>query len=205
MRSSDRGFTLLETLVMLVVASLAVALMFQVLDGFNRARQRVAALEGVRNNRLVFLGWWRDSVESLVAVSSPRGVVIAPDDPASGLRGDAVSFRALTLVPLLGGQGRPVAVQWSLRDDDGHAWLEYRQPGAEPLAFDLGRAQASFAYQDARGERHAAWPVDLGVQEAMPIGIELVIRKPDDDAVVMQSIAADRPLSPPLYGLEAEQ
>lgn len=187
-----RGFTLMETLVVLLISALAMTLMFQALAGFNRARQRVAALEGVRNNGTVVLDWLRDSIHGLVALDM-TGLTVRADDPVLGLRGDQNGFTATTLTPLQGAAGVPVTVQWKVSTDGTS--LIYDETGKAPLTLPLrDQSGLQFAYLDAKGKALASWPPRLGVQVALPQAIELRSGHDNDEQVMLQSIAVPRPM-----------
>ena len=192
--TGNAGFTLMETLVMLIVSALAVMLMFQALASFSRARERVAALEGVRDNDSVVLGWVRDSIRGLVSFD-PTGLTLNPKDPGQGLQGDASGFSATTLVPLLHPTGEPVLVQWHVGTELAGSQLVYQESAQKPLALTLNAVRnMHFAYLDKDGKEHAQWPPRLGLQDALPDAIELVI---DDDRgvrVLVQAIATPRPM-----------
>lgn len=180
----QRGFTLMETLVMLIISALAVTLMMQALSSFNRSREHIVRLEGVRDNDSVALGWLGDSLRGLVSVSSAAqpGKVIEPaalddTDAGNGLKGDANGFSAQTLTPLLGPPGVPVTVQWQVVRNAGSGdSLEYREPGHQPMILPLNDADAlAFSYLDSDGKVHDTWPPKQGLQDPMPQTIQLQI------------------------------
>lgn len=204
-RSRQRGFTLLETLVMLIISSLAVMMLFQALAGFNHSRERVAALEGVRNNDAVMLGWIRESFRGVVAIDAP-GTTPKPDDPAAGLRGTDQGFTALTVAPLLGPSGVPVKIQWSIENGADGKQLIYREAGQAPLTLPLrGTSELQFAYLDHNGKTTTSWPPKLGVQAPLPVAIELQFGSGVQTRVVAQSIATPRPMQLAPYSNEADQ
>lgn len=204
--SRGHGFTLLETLVMLIISSLAVMMLFQALAGFNRSRERIAALEGVRNNDKVVLDWIRDSFRGVVAIDAP-GTQPKPDDPAAGLHGTAKGFTALTLAPLLGPPGTPVEVQWSIERGANGNRLVYREAGQAPLTLPLRDAgELHFAYLDHDGKITDSWPPKLGLQAALPAAIELQSGgNASPVRVVAQSLAAPLPMQLSPYTNEDDQ
>ena len=194
-RLGERGFTLLETLVMLVVSSLAIMMMFQALAGFNHARERISALEGVRNNDAVVLGWLRDSFRGVVAIEPTAGVTRKSDDPAAGLRGTADGFTALTLTPLLGQAGAPVRVQWQIERSVNGSILIYQETGRTPLTLPLRDAgELHFVYLDKSGTATPEWPPNSGLQTPLPNAIELQLGHGAQMRVVAQAIATPRPM-----------
>lgn len=202
-RLRTHGFTLLETLVMLIISSLTVMLLFQTLAGFNHSRERIAALEGVRNNDVVVLGWVRDSFRGVVAIDAP-GTTPKPDDPAAGLRGTIDGFTALTMAPLLGPAGNPVKVRWGIERDTGGSHLVYQEEGRPPLTLPLRDAgDLHFAYLDHDGKVVTSWPPKLGLQAPLPTAIELQFG--GSTHMVVQSIAAPMPMQLPAYTTDADE
>lgn len=192
--AENAGFTLMEMLVMLIVSALAVMLMFQALASFSRSRERVAALEGVRDNDTVVLGWLRDSIRGLVSFD-PTGLTLNPKDAGQGLQGDASGFSATTLVPLLNPTGEPVLVQWHVGADLAGGQLVYQESAQKPLTLSLHAVHSMhFAYLDKAGKEHAQWPPRLGLQDALPDAIELVIDGDRGVRVLTQAIATPRPM-----------
>jgi hypothetical protein len=204
-RSHRSGFTLLETLVMLIISSLAVMMMFQALAGFNRSRERIGAIEGVRNNDVVVLGWVRDSFRGVVAIDTP-GATPKPDDPAAGLHGTADGFTALTVAPLLGPAGVPVKVQWSVEHGANGSHLIYQEEGQPPLTLPLRNASdLHFSYLDQEGKAMTNWPPKLGLQAPLPTAIELQFGSAEQARVVVQSITAPLPMQLPAYAPETDE
>lgn len=190
----ERAFTLMETLVMLLISAMAMALMFQALAGFNRSRERVAALEGVRNNGTVVLDWLRDSIRGLVAFDM-TGLTVNADDPVLGLKGNAQGFTATTLNPLLGTTGVPVTVSWQVQPAADGDRLVYRETGQPPLTLPLREVGTlHFDYLDKDGKAHASWPPQLGLQKPLPQAVELLTDGGDGSQVMTQSIAVPRPM-----------
>lgn len=159
-----RGFTLMETLVMLVLVSFAVLLMFQMLGSYRIARERFVAQAGGVDRQGLFETWFADSVHGL------RAMDVAP------LQGAADRFAGTTLNPLLASPGAPVPVEWRLEDAAaGGVVLHYLEGGTERWALPLRETEvARFVYVDASGATHEAWPPALGVQEALPAAVGLV-------------------------------
>ena len=193
-RRRARAFTLMETLVMLLISALAMTLMFQALAGFNRSRQRAAALEGVRDNGAVVLDWLRDSIRGLVALDM-TGLTTNADDPVLGLKGDAQGFTATTLDPLLGAAGVPVTISWHVQPAASGDRLVYRETGQQPLTLSLREVGTlHFAYLDKDGKALPSWPPQLGLQVPLPQAIELLSDGSDGSQVMAQSIAVPRPM-----------
>lgn len=158
-----RGFTLMETLVMLVLVSFVVLLMFQMLGNYRIARERFVAQAGGIDRQALFEGWFSDSVQGL------RAMEVAP------LQGSATGFAGTTLNPLLASPGAPVAIEWRVGTGEDGVVMHYFESGVERWVLPLrGADDARFVYLDAAGDTHDQWPPAMGVQQALPMGVGLV-------------------------------
>ncbi len=195
----SRGFTLLETLVTLIVTALTVALLFQIVSGFDRARSVAARFETVQGNRSVMLGWFRDSVGGMVAVD-PASVpgTTNPHAPIFGLKGAATGFTGVSLAPLQQGVGIPTKVTWRIVSSPTGGALQYTEAGSAPVTLDLGVSLRGFVYFDKDGKPHRSWPPRLGIQAAMPAGIALESGA-NGHTVTYAAVAVAHPLELPAY------
>jgi hypothetical protein len=158
------GFTLMETLVMLVLVSFAVVLMFQMLGTYRIARERFVAQSGHVDRQALFDAWFADSVHGLF-----------PDEDER-FQGDARRFAGTTLNPLYASPGAPVAVEWSLdRSVDGEWTIAYAEGGQPRWVLPVADARdARFVYLDAAGAEQERWPPPQGMQVALPGAVALV-------------------------------
>ena len=193
-RVAQRGFTLMEMLVTLVLISFATMLMFQMLGSYRIALGRVGAQAAGIDREALFQAWFRDSVHGLYAA------------PGLHFVGDAARFSATTLNPLHAAEGSPTALAWELhRTDDGGFEIAYIEDGSE--RWRMRRRDPSplrFEYYDGDGKPLDQWPPSLGKvnPEALPALVGLVR---DDNGVDRPLLAAVLgPLEPPkrLYGDE---
>jgi hypothetical protein len=163
LRVAPDGFTLMETLVMLVLVSFAVLLMFQMLGSYRIASERVAAQSERIDRQVLFDAWFGDTVHGLFALK------------AEPLRGDALTFSGLSLNPLMVSPGAPTAFSWRL-DFGADGWVvTYSERGEARWSLPLGNTdEARFVYFDADGEPQDRWPPALGLQEELPQAIALV-------------------------------
>ena len=132
----NRGFTLIEMLVVLVIVALISGVLFTAFERVLDIRLRLAAfLEGIDVPTLV-AGWFRDSVEGLVP--DVKGGV-AP------FVGEARRLTGLSLMPVEGVAGVPTRITWELdyQPDEARTYLRYQAENQAPLAI-------------------ASWPGDLG-------------------------------------------
>ena len=198
MRTSDpraRGFTLLEMLVVLLIAGMALVLTTQALGQYQRANTRAIASERAGREQRNSEAWFRDSVRGLQALAPPPG---ASADPA--FEGDARGFHGTTLAPVLQGQGIPIAQRWRIEPRSGADGLSLEE-GGQTLELVLPRSGAMrLHYLDAQGVLHDRWPPALGQWPQLPRAILLELSPPTGDgggggAVIAQAILGpDRPV-----------
>lgn len=161
---SPAGFTLMETLVMLVLVSFAVLLMFQMLGTYRIARERFIAQSGHVDRQALFDAWFADSVHGLYPVEG------------EDFSGDGRRFAGTTLNPLYASAGAPVAVEWSLdRAADGAWSVSYAEGGKARWILPMADAtDVRFVYLDGAGAERERWPPPQGIQGGLPGGIALV-------------------------------
>lgn len=150
------GFTLVETLVVLVLVSLIATLLTQSLVYVLSLRERVLdQVDKTRRGSLSEL-WYRQSVNGTVAdlVELDRQFAGAAD-----------GFSAITLAPIHLDYGVPTRIRWGLSSDaDRHA-LIYTPEDAEPLTVLRWQGAAgAFRYLGHDGEWHDEWPPRFGVE-----------------------------------------
>ncbi|TCZ86184.1 type II secretion system protein [Lysobacter sp. N42] len=158
-----RGFTLMETLVVLVIVSLTVLVMFQMLGSYRLARERVAMHAGDIDRQALVRAWLTDSV---------RGLQALRDAP---FEGHDSGFAGRTLNPVVSAPGAPTAVEWAIvRDGDGWV-LVYREDDVERWRLPLrGDERPRFVYFARAGGDTPRWPPELGVQDLLPGSVALV-------------------------------
>lgn len=162
------GFTLLEMLVVLLIAGMALAMTSQALSQYKRAHERVSAsTQGGREYRLAER-WFRDSVTGLYAAGDPSNPdpqlppptnVAPPPGDLPVFEGSAQGFSGLTLLPVLAGQGIPTMQHWSIvPGSPGNDALQLEEDGKSLVLPFPDAGQLRLHYLDAKGEIHAEWP-----------------------------------------------
>lgn len=146
-RRLARGFTLLETIVTLVIVSMIVVVLMQALRQSLALRTRILQHEqGARMDALQEQ-WFRDTV---------RGAIADLPDALGTMRGGATELELVTAAPLSGpGLAK---IRWSLRQGPSGASLVYddaQWKGLEVLPGPL--LEARFEYMDAEGAWRDAW------------------------------------------------
>lgn len=164
--NDGRGLTLLELLVVMVLASLLGTLVIQGM-GFFLGRYAAAA-RSLRPSSLALLQhhWF---------VSTVRGMVPSFRD-GRRFRGEDTSFEGVTLRPLARQSGRPVPVQWVIgRSDDGSSTVTYvEQGGLEWTVLTSTESGLSFQYADSTGRWHDRWPLNERLERGIPGMVRLV-------------------------------
>ena len=153
--SRQRGFTLIEMLVVLVLTALVVAIAFDGLGRVADLRVRLARhLDGALDETIVG-SWFRTSIAAL-----QPDLVGAPD----AFRGNATEMNGLTLKPIDLPAGAATAFAWRLQAEaaSGTTRLAYR--GSDGTWREIAAwsgAGARFLYAGPDGEWRSEWPPPL--------------------------------------------
>lgn len=171
------GFTLLEMMVVMLIAGMALTLATQALDQYQHANARVAANTQAGRQYRLAEAWFRDSVRGLVAVESQALPTAARDSssgPAVSFEGRQDGFHGLTLAPVLAGQGVPTPQRWQVvRDAAGGEVLELEEGGQRLQLRMAGTSRLLLGYLDPGGELHAQWPPTQGAWPQLPAAVVL--------------------------------
>jgi prepilin-type N-terminal cleavage/methylation domain-containing protein len=145
----NAGFTLLETIVTLVIVSLIVVVLMQALQQALGLRTRLLRHERGTRTATLQEQWFRDSVAAAVA-DLP--------DALGQADGSATSLTLVSAAPLSApGIAR---VGWSLRPVAGGYALDYAEAGGAPVTVLPGPlADAAFDYLDQDGHWLREWKV----------------------------------------------
>lgn len=185
-RTGAAGFTLMEMLVVMLIAGIAIALASQALGQYQRAVARTVASErGTREMRLSE-AWLRQSIRGLHPESPPAGPG-GRDSEANLFHGDADGFSGTTLSPVLAGQGIPTLQRWRVDVTGGRASLALEEAGTTvDLRLPPSR-NLRLHYVDPEGKLQDQWPPKLGKWEQLPqaIVIEMVPQDPGASVVVI--------------------
>ncbi len=161
---ASNGFTLMETLVMLVLLSFAVLLMFQMLGSYRIAHERVGAQSERIARSALFQAWLAETLAGQFALK---------DTP---LQGDELSLSGITLNPLYASPGAPTPFSWRLDFTAREGWqVSYSEYDKKYWSVSLpGLLDPQFLYFDAQGKEHDRWPPALGMQVELPQAIALI-------------------------------
>lgn len=180
-----RGFSLLEAMVTLVVIALVATLLMQSLAHVLAVRERVLRHERDARVAVLHERWFRDSVAAAAAD-------LPGDAPA--FAGDARTVRFTTLDALK--SGGTASVSWRIVEAGQGLALEYAEDGG---LWRLGAAdleQATFAYLDAAGRWHAAWPVEASPRELLPRAVRMASRSASGESAWWAHVGAAPGLTP---------
>lgn len=170
-RAIRRGFTLLETLVTLVIVALVAGLVSQGL--FQLARiERVLASSEVSGQPLeqLYQHWLVDTL---------RGLVVTGPTPEEHFHGNSVQLRGTsTQAPTRRAQGLTEFSMALLSSDGGTSlWLELKEIGADPFRVRLAQWAGQglhWQFEDDAGQSHDQWPPREGLSaQALPRLIRL--------------------------------
>jgi general secretion pathway protein J len=174
-----RGFTLLEMLVVLFIAGIALALTTQALGQYQRAHTRAIASERAGREQRFSETWFRDSVRGLYPAAPKGAVASAPgrlgmdDADAPVFSGNPDGFTGATLAPVLAGQGIPTVQSWRIVRDGDVVRLQLEESG-KTLTLSLPRARSMrLHYVDAKGALQDQWPPKLGTWTQLPEAVLL--------------------------------
>ena len=171
------GFTLVEMLVALLIAGMALALTTQALGQYQRAHTRAIASERIGREYRLSESWFRESVRGLLPAApdtagrgrAVTGVGMA--ETAAPFQGDGTGFAGITLSPVLAGQGVPVLQQWQVKTDGARTRLQVTESG-QVLQMILPQASAMrLHYVDRAGDLHDTWPPELGQWPQLPAAV----------------------------------
>ena len=156
--ASQRGLSLIELLVVLVIVALVSSLLMQGLGFGLSLYERVHSRAEVMRQQVLFRQWFRQVNETLVAKPSSSGV---------SLEGDSNTFFSTTLNPLLGESGRSQDIRWRIEGDI--VW--YEESGVSLFMTSVpGGAAFAYLHQSGRWSNH--WP-PKETSESLPDAIAL--------------------------------
>ena len=148
-----QGFTLVETLVTLVVISLIGTMIFQTIGYFSLVQEKLIAhgQMGIEKKRAE--SWFRESIQGATpAILSGR----------KDFSGDSINFELTTIVPLTKLSGYPQRIKWSIDQRPGHDTLAYAEVGSESWTVldRLERRSSYLQFIDQHGSSYDSWPVE---------------------------------------------
>lgn len=160
------GLTLLELLVVLLIAGMAIALGFQSLEQWRRANTAIHTISGATQQSALTESWLKESLRSIIPIEG------------SPFTGSAEKLEAITVQPILSHQGGATNIQWRIEDSRDGALLQL-QENDNTLELPLtGSTRARFSYLDKEGRSYSEWPPRLGLHDHLPASIVLQQEQP---------------------------
>jgi general secretion pathway protein J len=162
----NRGFTLLEMLVVMVLTALITTLLMGGLSMVYRLQSRFGPEIFNSQHGAMYADWFRLTINGLMPDY--------PDGPHL-FRGEPDRLSGLTLSPLDQPEGALVPFAWSLRfnPQSGQTQLVYGDaPDSPPILAWPGNA-GRFRYLDQQGQAHDNWPPAFGASAQLPVAIRL--------------------------------
>lgn len=164
--NSNRGFTLVEMLVVLLIVGMVSGLLFdgaaQLMGMEARLERQLTTLRG----QALRADWLRQVVQGL-----------QPDYPEGKQRfkGSRRGFSGLTTNPLSAGYGalQPFAVTLTHDAATNSTLLRYVDADNASLLMSWTGNRGGLRYLDERGEAHEDWPPPLGLWPQLPRAITL--------------------------------
>jgi general secretion pathway protein J len=188
-RPTQGGFTLIEVLVVLVIASMVTTILFSALSQMFRIQTRLAAHAQRTTDAALREGWFRLVMEGLYP-----DVRLGPD----AFKADGRALNGLTLFPLNAPAGAPAPFSMHIdyRLNDDKTVLTY-QSGEQTmtLASWTGRG-GRFWFEDAQGNRYEQWPPPSGMWPELPSVVLLQVQ--DDQLPRLIPAVPMGPANPPL-------
>lgn len=157
----QRGLTLLEMMVVLLIASMAIALGFQSLGQWRRANTAIAGISGATQQSTLTESWLESSLRSLFPVKE------------EAFEGTSQRLAGVATLPIQSHQGGSTAVEWVIHEEGALRSLKLKEDGKEldlPLP---GVTKATFGYLDKDGRIYEQWPPKLGLHDHLPAMIVL--------------------------------
>ena len=176
--AKNRGFTLIEMLVVLVITALVSGVLFQALERSYSLQRRFGTELFKSQQGQMAVDWYRQSVQGLL-----------PDYPGeSGVfKGDASSLSGLTTTPLSDDFGTSTPFRWTLltTPDRTRTDLVYREHGADTVVLSWQGDEARFVYLDQDHKAHDSWPPPLGLFAQLPHQIRIEARDQGDAVAII--------------------
>jgi len=155
------GLTLLEMLVVLLIAGMAIALGFQSLDQWKRANAAISGISGATQQATLTEAWLESSLRSLIPLKEVE------------FQGASDRLSGVAVQPVQTHQGGATEIEWSVRREGMNQLLTVTE-GGKKLDLPLpGVTDASFGYLDREGRLYEQWPPKLGLHDQLPAMIVL--------------------------------
>lgn len=174
----QRGFTLLEMLVVLILTGMITGILMQGLHQVFRLQTHFGRELFNTQQGGMYTEWFRQSVDGIL-----------PDYPNGKhkFKGSAREFSGMTLSPLNTATEALLPFIWRLKFDSisGQTQLQYGLEENAPVVLAWPGNSGKFIYFDAKDEPHDDWPPLLGKWPQLPKAIYLENQNPDEPRVIV--------------------
>ncbi len=178
--SRNRGLTLVEMLVVIMLVSMVVTLLVQGLGSSMGLYQRIVSEQGQRYHHAMIFSWLRDSIEAAVPNSFEK----------ERFNGSLYALNLATFSPLIDTAYTNKIISWQVTDSP--PWVLEYQEGSEliklPLSVD---SRPYFEYQDQDQRWHDRWPVK-SADYRLPEAVRFVVGEAMDDYEITMPVRAHR-------------
>lgn len=183
----QNGLTLLEMMVVLMIAAMAITLGFQSLGQWRKANAAISSIGGATQQVSLTEAWLKSSLRSIIPVQ---------EQPFEGGPDEIV---AIAIQPVLSHQGGASQISWKIRNIGNTLQLVLDEDG-KSTELALPRAsKATFSYLDGDGKLYSQWPPKLGLHDHLPAAIVLTQEQPAGPTLLWASAitGARNPLPAP--------
>lgn len=169
----ERGFTLLEMLVVLVLTGFITTILFEGLSQTFRLQQHFGVEMFNTQQGAMRSDWFRQSI---------NGLMPDHEDGRNKFKGDERRMSGLTTAPLTPESVGLAPLTWQLRFDpeSGETRLHYGAENDAPAILAWPGNSGRFVYLDNKGEAHDTWPPFLGNWPQLPNAIYLEAKRSDE-------------------------
>ena len=162
---SQRAFTLIEMLVVLVIVGLMATLIVQGFGYSMGLYQRVIKTQRSAYSEVLAYNWLRSSLSTQIPAR--------PKD--RGLEGNSADLTTYTYQPLLAVQGIKTLIRWQLVDDGNDIVLHYSEGNQGFDVYRWSDSTAQFEYLTLEGNWIGRWPPEKTDIPALPRALRLQI------------------------------
>ncbi len=167
---SQRAFTLIEMLVVMIIVAMVVTLIVQGFGYTLGVYQRVVKNQNNAYQQVFAYHWFTSSLQTQVAMR--------PKD--KGLEGDARQLTTFTYQPLLARQGLKTRIGWELVDKGSELQLVYREANQQLIVQRWLGATGHFEYMDEKGQWVQRWPLEKSDLQPLSRVIRLIINRGEE-------------------------
>jgi len=184
----QRGFTLLEMLVVLILSGMITGILIQGLQQVFRLQTNVGIELFKTQQGEMYTEWFRQSV---------NGIMPDAFDGKNRFKGSSREFSGMTLAPLNMASEALLPFTWRLKFEPnvGQTQLLYGPDEDAPSIMSWPGSSGRFVYFDSTNQAHDAWPPFLGKWPQLPKAIYLESQSSDHPRII---VAVPKGLEDPL-------